>query len=71
MFESLTLAPADPILGLTELFQQEPNPRKVNLGVGVYKDADGRTPILGTVKEAERRLLDEATSKSYLPIPGH
>ncbi len=71
MFESLPMAPDDPILGLTELFKQDPNPRKVNLGVGVYKDARGNTPILGSVKEAERRLLDSATSKAYLPIPGH
>ncbi|MDF1553796.1 MAG: aspartate/tyrosine/aromatic aminotransferase [Deferrisomatales bacterium] len=71
MFESLTLAPADPILGLTELFQQEPNPRKVNLGVGVYKNAAGGTPVLAAVQEAERRLLDQSTSKTYLPIAGH
>jgi aspartate/tyrosine/aromatic aminotransferase len=70
VFDTLPLAPADPILGLTELFQNDPNPRKVNLGVGVYKSADGRTPILEAVKEAERRLLDQATSKTYLPIAG-
>lgn len=70
MFESLVMAPADPILGLTEAFKQDPNPAKVNLGVGVYKDATGATPILQCVKAAESRLLEETKSKTYLSIPG-
>jgi len=70
MFESLHAAPPDPILGLTEAFLSDPNPAKINLGVGVYKDAGGRTPVLEVVKEAERRLLESETSKSYKPIPG-
>ena len=53
MFEKLELAPADPILGLTEAFKQDPNPNKINLGVGVYKDASGKTPVLAAVKAAE------------------
>jgi aspartate/tyrosine/aromatic aminotransferase len=70
MFESLQPAPPDPILGLTEAFRNDPNPQKINLSVGVYQDAGGRTPILECVKQAERRLLDTETTKSYLPIHG-
>ncbi len=70
MFETITTAPPDPILGLTEAFNQDPNPDKINLAVGVYKDGNGRTPVLSTVKEAERRLLQSETSKAYLPMPG-
>ena len=57
MFEQLEMAPPDAILGLNEAFQKDPNPDKINLGVGVYKDEFGQTPILASVKEAERRLL--------------
>ena len=70
MFESITAAPPDAILGLTEAFKKDDNPNKVNLGVGVYKDDDGRTPILHCVKEAEQRMVAEQTTKSYMPIPG-
>ena len=57
MFEQFTPAPPDAILGLTEAFKKDPNPKKVNLGVGIYKDAQGRTPILASVKRAEERIL--------------
>jgi aspartate/tyrosine/aromatic aminotransferase len=70
MFETVKTAPPDPILGLTEAFSQDPNPDKINLSVGVYKDGSGKTPVLDTVKEAERRLLASETTKSYLPMPG-
>jgi aspartate/tyrosine/aromatic aminotransferase len=70
MFETIKMAPADPILGLTEAFNQDPNPNKINLAVGVYKDGSGQTPVLSTVKEAERRLLQKEATKSYLPMPG-
>jgi aspartate/tyrosine/aromatic aminotransferase len=70
MFEHVTPAPPDAILGLTEAFRKDPNPKKVNLGVGVYKDAQGRTPILASVKRAEERLLQHEGTKSYLPIDG-
>jgi aspartate/tyrosine/aromatic aminotransferase len=70
MFEQFTPAPPDAILGLTEAFRRDPNPNKINLGVGVYKDATGNTPILASVKEAETRLLQSEKSKSYLPIEG-
>jgi aspartate aminotransferase/aromatic-amino-acid transaminase len=70
MFEKLDMAPADPILGLEEAFKRDANPQKINLSVGVYKDAEGTTPIFHTVKLAEVRLLEEETSKSYLGIAG-
>ena len=70
MFETITPAPPDAILGLTETFQKDPNPRKINLGVGVFKDESGQTPVLASVKEAERRLLGAEATKSYLPIDG-
>lgn len=70
MFETIQAAPPDAILGLTEAFKKDPNPRKVNLGVGVYKDASGNTPILQSVKQAEERILAGESSKSYLPIDG-
>lgn len=70
MFESLEVAPPDPILGLTEAFKKDPNPDKINLSTGVYKDAAGNTPILTCVKEAERRMLDQEQSKGYLSIDG-
>ena len=70
MFEALEMAPPDAILGLTEAFKKDPNPDKINLAVGVYKDATGKTPILQVVREAEKRLLESETNKSYLPIPG-
>ena len=70
MFETINPAPEDSILGLTEAFQKDPNPNKINLGVGVYKDGSGQTPVLSTVKEAEKRLLRSEATKSYLPIDG-
>lgn len=67
---SLTPAPPDPILGLTEAFRADPCPEKVNLAVGVYVDDSGVTPVIPSVLEAERMLLDKAGSKGYLPIDG-
>ncbi len=71
MFEKIELAPADPILGLNEAFRADPRDSKVNLGVGVYKDESGATPVLHCVKQAEARLLANEQSKSYLGIDGH
>jgi aspartate/tyrosine/aromatic aminotransferase len=71
MFDTLPLAPPDSILGLTEAFNTDPNPRKINLSVGVFKDERGSTPILACVKEAERRILAAEKNKGYLPIEGH
>lgn len=70
MFERLTMAPADPILGLTDAFKKDPNPNKINLGVGLYKDAEGKTPIFESVKKAETQLLKAETTKDYLTIQG-
>lgn len=70
MFETLTAAPPDAILGLTEAFKTDPNPNKINLGVGVYKDAQGITSILPSVKQAEDRMLTNEQTKTYLPIDG-
>jgi len=70
MFEKITAAPADPILGLNEKFLSDPRSDKINLGIGVYKDDNGETPVLNSVKKAERRLLEAENSKTYLGIPG-
>jgi aspartate/tyrosine/aromatic aminotransferase len=70
MFQQITPAPPDAILGLSDAFREDPNPKKINLGVGVYKDADGRTPVLPSVKAAEERLYAKEATKSYLPIDG-
>ncbi len=70
MWKSVQPAPPDSILGLTEEFRKDQNPQKVNLGVGVYKDDAGNTPVLRCVKAAEKQLLESQTTKSYLPISG-
>ncbi|MTD40511.1 aminotransferase class I/II-fold pyridoxal phosphate-dependent enzyme [Erwinia sp. CPCC 100877] len=70
MFENITAAPADPILGLAELFRADDRPNKINLGIGVYKDETGKTPILTSVKKAEHYLLENETTKNYLGIDG-
>ncbi len=69
-FDKVAAAPADPILGLTEEFKNDPNPNKINLGVGVYKNDNGETPVLSCVKKAEKVILDSEKTKSYLSIPG-
>ncbi len=70
MWKSIQPAPPDSILGLTEEFKKDQNPQKVNLGVGVYKDEAGNTPVLRCVKAAEKLLLEQQITKSYLPISG-
>jgi aspartate/tyrosine/aromatic aminotransferase len=70
MFDTILAAPPDSILGLTDAWKKDPNPNKVNLGVGVYKDDAGNTPILVSVKAAEAAILQSATTKSYMPIGG-
>jgi len=64
------MAPRDPILGLTELFNADNNESKVNLGVGVYYDDNGKVPLLGCVRQAEQQLASEAKPRAYLPIDG-
>lgn len=70
MFQSIEAAPVDPILGLTDAYKADPNPEKINLGVGVYQDESGVTPVLPSVVEATQRVTSAETTKSYLPIPG-
>ncbi|QGY28645.1 amino acid aminotransferase [Pantoea cypripedii] len=70
MFESISAAPADPILGLADLFRADDRPNKINLGIGVYKDETGKTPVLTSVKKAEQYLLENETTKNYLSIDG-
>ncbi len=70
MFEKLAKLPADPILGLINAFQKDTRAEKVDLGVGVYKNEKGETPILAAVTRAEQRRLDEETTKSYIGPAG-
>lgn len=70
MFESMTAAPADAILGLIVEHNNDPRDNKIDLGVGVYKTPDGNTPVLLSVKKAERILLDTQTSKAYIGSAG-
>lgn len=71
MFEQVTAAPADPILGLTDEFRNDARSHKINLGVGIYKNDAGDTPILSCVKKAEQILLDTEKTKNYLSIEGN
>ncbi|HBM17239.1 MAG TPA: aromatic amino acid aminotransferase [Lentisphaeria bacterium] len=70
MFKHIQKAPADPILGLNDAFKNEKNPAKINLGVGVYKNEAGETPVLECVKKSEAVLISKEKTKSYLPIDG-
>jgi aspartate aminotransferase len=70
LFASIPLAPPDAILGLSDAFRQDPRPHKINLSVGVYQDETGRSPVLGSVRQAEEWILKSGNSKSYLPISG-
>ena len=70
MFSAVEMAPRDPILGLNEQFAADTNPNKVNLGVGVYFDDNGKLPLLGCVQAAEKALMDKPTARGYLPIDG-
>ncbi|MEK7794342.1 MAG: amino acid aminotransferase [Candidatus Hydrogenedentota bacterium] len=70
MFEALDMAPPDAIMGLSDGFNKDPDPNKINLTIGVYKDSSGKTPVLSSVKKAEERLLTEETTKAYVSIEG-
>ncbi|MCS6174228.1 amino acid aminotransferase [Shewanella baltica] len=70
MFNSLIAMPADPILGLLTQYREDTHPQKVDLGVGVYKDPTGVTPILSCVKKAEKFRLDTETTKVYIGPTG-
>lgn len=70
LFDAVQLAPRDPILGLNEAFAADSRPIKVNLGVGVYYDDNGKIPVLQAVREAERLRAEAASPRGYLPIEG-
>jgi aromatic-amino-acid transaminase len=70
LLASVELAPRDPILGLTEQYNADKNPKKVNLGIGVYTDDNGKVPLLECVRIAEKQILEQAAPHSYLPIEG-
>ena len=70
LFTAVEMAPRDPILGLNEQFAADTNPNKVNLGVGVYFDDNGKLPLLECVQAAEKAMMDKPSARGYLPIDG-
>jgi aromatic-amino-acid transaminase len=70
VFSAIEMAPRDPILGITEAFNADTNPAKINLGVGVYYDDNGKVPLLACVQKAEAILIEQAAPRTYLPIEG-
>ena len=70
LFSAVEMAPRDPILGLNEQFNADTNPKKVNLGVGVYFDESGKLPLLDCVQAAEKTMMATPTARGYLPIDG-
>ena len=71
MFETLQRPPEDPILSLGGLVQSDPRPQKLNLGIGIYVDDSGASPVMAAVRRAEQRVLDGQVSKAYLPARGN
>lgn len=65
------MGPPDPILGVTEAFKKDTNPKKINLGVGAYRDDNGKPFVLPCVKEAEKRIASTSLDHEYLPIGGN
>ncbi|WP_170379350.1 aromatic amino acid transaminase [Ruegeria atlantica] len=70
MFENLKPQPADKILALVQMYREDPRDQKIDLGVGVYKNAEGVTPVMHAVKAAEKRILEEQESKAYTGLAG-
>jgi len=70
LFSAVEMAPRDPILGLNEQFNADNSPKKVNLGVGVYYDDNGKLPLLQCVQAAEKQMMEKPTPRGYLPIDG-
>jgi len=70
IFSAIDMAPRDPILGITEAFNADTNPEKINLGVGVYYDDNGKVPLLACVRKAEEVLMEQQAPRTYLPIEG-
>ena len=71
MFEALETLPPDPILGVTAAFRRDPYPLKVDLGVGVYRDERGQTPVPAAVRAAEQALLSRQATKTYVGPMGN
>lgn len=69
-WKAVPLGPADPILGITEAFKSDTDPRKINLGVGAYRDDQGKPYVLNSVRKAEKIISDKKLDKEYLPITG-
>jgi aspartate aminotransferase len=70
MFAKMQAVAPDPILGILSAFAKDPNPKKIDLGIGVYRDEEGKTPMLKSVVEAEKRMIAAQTTKTYLGPPG-
>jgi aromatic-amino-acid transaminase len=70
LLAGVEMAPRDPIIGMSELFNADSNPKKVNLGIGVYTDDAGKVPLLECVRRADRAILDNPAPWNYLPIDG-
>ncbi|MDQ2990979.1 MAG: aspartate/tyrosine/aromatic aminotransferase [Pseudomonadota bacterium] len=70
IFSAIEMAPRDPILGITEAFVADTNPEKINLGVGVYYDDNGKVPLLACVRKAEALMIEQLAPRTYLPIDG-
>jgi aromatic-amino-acid transaminase len=70
IFSAIAMAPRDPILGITEAFNADTNPAKINLGVGVYYDDNGKVPLLQCVRKAEALMIEQQAPRTYLPIDG-
>ena len=70
LLNAIEMAPRDPILGITEAFNADKNPNKINLGVGVYNDDNGKLPLLECVRKAEAQLMEKLSPRGYLPIDG-
>ena len=70
MFETLQAQKPDAILALVQMFKDDPRENKVDLGVGVYKDASGNTPVMRAIKAAEQKLWANETTKSYTALTG-
>ena len=70
MFETLKAQPADKILALVQAYREDPRDTKIDLGVGVYKDASGNTPVMRAVKAAEQRIWENQDTKAYTGLAG-
>ncbi|HEX2605133.1 MAG TPA: amino acid aminotransferase [Oxalicibacterium sp.] len=70
LLNAIEMAPRDPILGITEAYNADKNPKKANLGVGVYYDDNGKLPLLECVRKAEAQMMEKLSPRGYLPIDG-